>query len=64
MLTRSGPFDEYKLAEAARFYLPLYGAVEKEIADVPYKDLDEKKVNKVRFTWLAGQWVFTDIIKL
>lgn len=61
MLTRLGQFDEEDLVDAAKFYLPLYGKFEKEVCKVPFKDLDESTIRYVVFTWLANQWVFTDI---
>ena len=67
MLTYDGPFDEYKLAEKAKEYIPLYTDAPsmqgKDECLVPYKKASTGKINYVVFTWLAGQWVYTDIRK-
>jgi hypothetical protein len=67
MLTRGGPFDEYELAEKAKEYIPLYTTAPsmKNIEEcfIPYREASTGKVNYVVFTWLAGQWVYTDIRK-
>jgi hypothetical protein len=65
MLTRSGTFNEEELIEAIKNgpYLPLYGMFEKQECQVPYREMDEGKmiVKYVVFTWLAGQWIATEV---
>lgn len=63
MLHRSGPFDEDALIDALKEYLPQYGKKEKEICKIPYRDVDKGKVMYAVFTWLAQQWVFTDVVE-
>lgn len=60
MLHRSGPYDEEALIDALKGYLPLYGKREKEVCEIPYKDVDAGKVMMAKFMWLAKQWVFVD----
>jgi len=67
MLTYDGPFDEFSLAEKAKEYIELYTSAPsmqgKEECLIPYRKASTGKVNYVVFTWLAGQWVYTDIRK-
>ena len=67
MLTYDGPFNEYELAEKAKEYIPLYTSSpsmkDKEECQIPYRKASTGKVNYVVFTWLASQWVYTDIRK-
>ena len=67
MLTYDGPFDEYALAEKAKEYIPLYssapGMKDKEECYIPFRKASTGKVNFIVFTWLVGQWVYTDIRK-
>lgn len=67
MLTYDGHFDEYIIAEKAKEYIPFYTAAPsmqgKEQCLVPYKKASTGKINYIVFTWLAGQWVYTDIKK-
>ena len=63
MLVRKWPFNEEELVEACRTYLPWRGRKEDSICEVPYRDGDlGGKVFFVVFTWLAEQWVFTEIL--
>ena len=61
MLTYLGKYNEKQIAEAAKAYLPLYGKQENEVCKVPFKK-QGGKVRYVQFTWLAQNWVFTDIV--
>lgn len=61
MLHRLGSMDEERLIDALKAYLPLYGKTEKEVCEVPYKDLDNGKVMMAKFMWMVGQWVNTDV---
>lgn len=64
MLVRKGPFNEEELVDACRTYLSIRGRKEDSVCEIPYRDGDKGgKVFFVRFTWLAEQWVYTDIVE-
>jgi len=64
MLTRYGQeFNEEELRDAAKEYIPLYGRKIKGVCTVPFKDMEQGgKVFYLKFQWMAGNWVFLDIL--
>jgi hypothetical protein len=56
MLTRTGPYNETALVDAARGYLHLYAD-----GKVPY--LDEGVQAFVVFVFVNGQWVFLEVAR-
>jgi hypothetical protein len=56
MLTRTGPYNETALVDAARGYLHLYAD-----GKVPY--MDEGVQAFVVFVFVNGQWVFVEVLR-
>jgi len=60
MLHRDGDFEEWQLAEAARYYIPLYARSVTTTVFIPYKDVPSGKICYIKFEWLNEQWVYVD----
>jgi hypothetical protein len=52
-----------ELGSAAKFYIHLYEKKGQSICLVPFKDLARNGEKRfVKFEYLAGQWVFCDLV--
>lgn len=63
MLHYSGDLMALELGKAAREpYIRLYHTPGMPVAFVPFFDLDKGRKRYVKYEWLAGQWVFVDVV--
>ncbi len=60
MLTRTGDFDEWKLADAAAAYIPLYAKAGDTVVYVPYFDLPSQTKKFVKFGLFGDVWMYLD----
>lgn len=51
-----------ELGQRAKGYLSIYAKAGAEFAFVPFRDLEKGKKRWVKFQWLAGQWVYVDLV--
>ncbi len=62
MLTRTGDFEEWELAQTIKDgpYIKLYAKPGDNICYVPYLDLPTNTKKFVKFAWLNEQWIYVD----
>jgi hypothetical protein len=51
-----------ELGEQAKDYLSIYAKAGDEYAFVPFRDLEAGKKRYVKFQYLAGMWVYVDLV--